>query len=755
MPLAPGTRLGPYEILSQLGAGGMGEVYRARDSRLERDVAIKVLPAHLAKDPEALARFEREAKAVAALSHPNILAIHDFGHDQGLSYAVTELLEGETIRGRLAESPIPWRKAVEIGVAVAEGLSAAHAKNIIHRDLKPENIFLTSDARVKILDFGLARVGAVFSNTPATADAVTQPGTIMGTVDYMSPEQVRGSVAEATSDIFSLGAVLYEMICGQKAFSRGSAPETMSAILHEEPRQITRSGKSIPLELERVIHHCLEKNPQERFQSARDFAFALKATLTESGISRAAAAPRARKSIDSLAVLPFANAGGDSNLDYLSDGITENLINNLSQLPKLRVVPRSIAFRYKGRDIDPQMVGRELGVRALLTGRVALRGDMLNIQTELVNVDEQSQLWGQQYNRKLSDIFAVQEEISSEICEKLRVRLSGEQKKRLAKRSTENTEAYQLYLKGRYYWNRRAPDRVQKGIEYFQQAIDKDPTFAPAYAGLADSYGTLSMYGALPPRQSFPRQKAAAARALELDDKLAEAYASLGYATAFYDWDWSGAEKLFQRAIDVKEKCSSAYHSYAVLLCVVGRFQEAIAAAKRAQESEPLSLAISSGVALAFHCAREYDRSIEESQKTIDLDPTFGTAYYCIGLAHEQKGMLEQATADFEKAVSLLPGTPRANAALGHAHAIAGRTSEARKILNDLKELSKQRYVAPLDLAPVCAGLGGIDEAFEWIDKGCEDRSLWLGWMNPDPRSDCLRSDPRFQAFLRRIGLAG
>ena len=486
MPLTPGTRLGPYEILSQLGAGGMGEVYRARDSRLERDVAIKVLPVHLAKDPDALARFEREAKAVAALSHPNILAIHDFGNDQGVSFTVTELLEGETIRGRLAQSPVPWRKAVEIGIATAEGLSAAHSKNIIHRDLKPENIFLTTDARVKILDFGLARVGAPLSNTPAAADAMTEPGTIMGTVDYMSPEQVRGVTAEATSDIFSLGAVLYEMICGQKVFSRGSAAETMSAILHEEPRQISRSGKSVPLELERVIHHCLEKNPQERFQSARDLAFALKATLTESGISKAAA-PRAKKAIDSLAVLPFSNAGNDPNLDYLSDGITENLINNLSQLPKLRIVPRSIVFRYKGRDVDPQAVGRELGVRALLTGRVALRGDMLNIQTELVNVEEQSQLWGQQYNRKFSDIFAVQEEISNEICEKLRVQLSGEQKKRLTKRHTENTEAYQLYLKGRYYWNRRNPEWVNKGIEYFRQAIEKDPLFAPAYAGMADS----------------------------------------------------------------------------------------------------------------------------------------------------------------------------------------------------------------------------------------------------------------------------
>ena len=683
MSLAAGTRLGPYEILSPLGAGGMGEVYRARDSRLERDIAIKVLPTHLAKDPDALARFEREAKAVAALSHPNILAIHDFRSEQGISFSVTELLEGETLGSRLALSPLPWRKAIEIAIAVAEGLSAAHSKGITHRDLKPENLFLTSDGRIKILDFGLAR-WRPYSDSTETELAVTDPGTIMGTVTYMSPEQVRGMQVDAPSDIFSLGCVLYEAIAGRKAFGRPSGPETMAAILREDPPALGDSGTKIPPDVDRLIQHCLEKNPQERFQSARDLAFALRALLTNSGSSRQVA-PRSRKVIDSLAVLPFANTSADANVDYLSDGITENLINNLAQLPKLRIVPRSIVFRFKGKDVDPRGVGRDLGVRALLTGRVLLRGDTLNIQTELVDVVEQSQIWGAQYNRKFSDIFAVQEEIASEICDKLRVHLSSEQKKRLAKRHTQDTEAYQLYLKGRYYWNRRVPDKVHKAIELFQQAIDKDPRFAPAYAGLADSYASLGIYGALTPKESFPKLKAAAGKALELDESLAEAHASMAWARGFYDWDWAAAEAQFKRALELKMSYATAHHFYAFLLTAVGRFDEGVAESRRAQEIEPLSVVVNAGLSLAYYHARQYDQSILQAGKTIELEPTYGAAHFALGLAREQKGSLEEAIASFQRGAELLGGNARALAGLGHALAASGRTGEARKLLEELR----------------------------------------------------------------------
>ncbi len=443
MPLAPGTRLGAYEILSPLGSGGMGEVYRARDSKLDRDVAIKVLPQHLSNNPEALARFEREAKALAALSHPNIIAIHDFGREGGIYYVVTELLEGETTRHRLEDGPMPWRKAVEIAIAVADGLSAAHAKGIIHRDLKPENLFLTTDGRVKILDFGLARWKSP-SDTLPTAATITDPGTVMGTAAYMSPEHVKGLVVEAPGDIFALGTILYEMISGQRVFGRPSGGETMAAVLMHHPQPVADTGKQIPLELDRVIAHCLEKNSGERFQSARDLAFALQAVLAGTTTTRSMAAPKRRKVIDSLAVLPFVNEGGDPEGEYLSDGVTENLINALSQLPKLRVIARSVVFRRKGDQGDPQQAGRDLDVRAVLTGRVLQRGETLVVRTELVDVADGSRLWGEQYNRKLADLLLLEEEISRQITAKLRLRLSGRDQKRLAKRPTRSTEAYQL-----------------------------------------------------------------------------------------------------------------------------------------------------------------------------------------------------------------------------------------------------------------------------------------------------------------------
>jgi TolB-like protein len=465
MPLARSTRLGPYAILSALGSGGMGEVYRARDSRLDRDVAIKILPEPLAHDPQALARFEREAKAVAALSHPNILAIHDFGSDAGITYAVTELLEGETLRGRLSRGALGWRKAVETGIAIADGLSAAHVKGITHRDLKPENIFLTEDGQVKILDFGLSRTTGTSAAERGEAPTVTEEGVVLGTVGYMSPEQIRGRPADARSDVFSLGCVLYEMVAGRRAFSRATGTETMAAILEAQPTELAGTGRPVPAGVEHVIGDCLEKNPAERFYSAHDLALALRGTLGGAAAGRRVptrrwvvlAAPVAAlavlaaylfagraKPIDSLAVMPFVNVGADPNTEYLSDGITENLINNLSLLPKLRVVPRTLVSAYKGKEMDPGKVGRDLHVRAILTGKVVQRGDSLNIQIELVDVRELSQLWGQRYDRKFSEILAVQEDIAKQVSEKLHLRPSGEEQKRLSKPYTKNTEAYQL-----------------------------------------------------------------------------------------------------------------------------------------------------------------------------------------------------------------------------------------------------------------------------------------------------------------------
>ena len=559
MPLSAGDRLGPYEILAPLGAGGMGEVYRARDSRLGREVAVKVLPEHLADNPEALDRFEREGKAVAALSHPNVLVLFDVGAHEGIRYAVTELLEGETLSDRLSRGPLPWRKTIELGAAVAEGLAAAHGKDIIHRDIKPGNIFLTTGGQIKILDFGLARWEPEASpNSPEddVTRAETRTGAVMGSSGYMSPEQVRGEKAGAPSDIFSLGSVLYEAVTGRRAFPGKSAGDTMAAILKDDPPAIVDTGVQVPTELARVIERCLSKNPAQRFHSAHDVAFALRGIL--SGMSEKPAAvvePRRMrfivpimiaalvilaaaglfywrsqtgKSIDSIAVLPFANMGGNADADYLSDGITESLTDSLSELPNLKVMSKSAVSRYKGKDPDVPAVGRALGVRAVLTGRITQRGDNLTVSAELVDAADNSHLWGEQYDRKLADALAVQNEIAHQIVEKLRLRLSNTQMAHMTKRQTANPEAYQLYLKGRYFAGQFSQEGLDKGMNYFRQAIALDPTYALAYDGMAYYYTLIEDLTAAP-GEVMPKSEEAARKAIALDDSLVEPHVEQGF----------------------------------------------------------------------------------------------------------------------------------------------------------------------------------------------------------------------------------
>ncbi|MHC4984312.1 MAG: protein kinase domain-containing protein, partial [Planctomycetota bacterium] len=524
MSLKPGTHLGPYEIVAPLGAGGMGEVYRAKDTRLEREVAVKVLPEHLSGDQNALTRFEREAKAVAALSHPNILAIHDTGTEGGTSFVVMELLEGETLRERLRAAALSWHKAAETGGAIADGLSATHSKGVIHRDLKPENIFLTKDGVVKILDFGLARMERAASREDQadlpTITADTKPGAVMGTPAYMSPEQVRGEPADARSDIFAFGCVLYEMVTGNRAFARKTPADITAAILKEEPPDITETAKGVPPEFDRVIRHCMEKKPEDRFQSARDLAFDLKVIVSDSALSKTVQAvggrqlrasfwmatgvvvvalvallvglnpggwrqrlftPAASKSIDSLAILPFVNAGNDPDTEYLCEGIPATIINSFSRLPDVRVVAWDTASHFKGREEPSSVLGRELKVAAVLTGKILARGDNLTIQVELVNVEKEQHLWGDRYPRKLTDILEIEEDVAKKVAAALELELTGEDQTRLAKRYTESPEAHMAYMQGRFWWSKRTKEGFYKAIEYFQQAIDKDPTYALAY----------------------------------------------------------------------------------------------------------------------------------------------------------------------------------------------------------------------------------------------------------------------------------
>ncbi len=789
-----GRTLGHYQLGALLGAGGMGEVYRARDTRLDREVAVKILPEHLAANPEALHRFEREARAVAALSHPNILAIFDFGTEHGLSYAVLELLEGQTLRQRLSGAPLPWTQAAEIGDALAEGLAAAHAKGIIHRDLKPENIFLTDAGQVKILDFGIARVkGLAAAHEPSTQ--TTKPGTVLGTYGYMSPEQVRGETVEAPGDIFSLGCVFYEMLAGARPFARATMAETLAAILRDEPLALADSGgQELPAELARLVNRCLKKAPAERYQSARELAGELKALAGGSGAHASVqpqARPRARFSarpvwpvwpvlltaalllllglaaagyyafwrepaLDSLAIMPLLNASGDVNAEYLSDGISEDLINHLSLLSNLRVPARSTVFRFKGKEFDPRQAGKDLNVRAVLTGKVTQRQDTVSIIVELVKTADGSHLWGEHYRRQLSDLLALQEEITRQISWNLRLTLSGPQRQQLEKRYTQNLEAYQLYLKGRYQWNQRTPPALRQSIDYFQQAIDKDPRYALAYSGLADAWFILGPLGlnALPAKDAIDKQRAAATRALELDDMLAEAHTSLAVVRLTHDWNWMEAEQAFQRALKLKPSYAVAHSWYAACLTTMGRFAEGIVEIKRAQELDPFSLGISNTVAGHHYYARQYEQAVAQYRKTIAMNPQVFIPHADLAQVYEQQGKFDEAVAELEQALKLSERSSEVLATLGHVYATAGRRAEAQKILDELNALAKGGTVSPLDFALVHAGLGQSEQAFAWLDKAVAERAPALIYLKVDQRFERLRADPRFAELLGKLKLS-
>jgi eukaryotic-like serine/threonine-protein kinase len=755
MSVEPGTRLGPYEIVARLGEGGMGEVYRAKDPRLGREIAIKILPAESALDEDALARFEREARAVASLSHPNIVSIHDFGTEGSISFVVTELLTGETLRERIKRVPIGWRKAVDIGAEIAEGLAAAHAKGVVHRDLKPENVFLTEDGRVKILDFGLAQTDPVLAqgdeDTVPTRRFQTDPGTIVGTLGYMAPEQLRGDAVEPTADIFALGCVLYEMVTSKRPFQRKSGAETIAAILKDSlPREPLH--ELIPPEFQRIIEGCVEKEPSSRFQSARDLTLTLRAIASSSTMVKgnwaldanpAGRRPRRQKAIDSIAVLPLRNEANDPNVEYLSDGITETIINQLSQLPKLKVMARSTVFRYKNRAVDAQEVGRELRVRAVLSGRLLHIGEMVTISVELVDAYDGSQLWGEQYTRELSDLVQLQEEIASEISEKLRVRLTGAEKKLLRKRHTTSSEAYQLYLKGRFHWNKRTEEGLKKGITFFREAIESDPAFALAYAGLSDCFVTLGTNIPLPPRDCMPKAKAAAQQALAIDDQLAEAWASLAAVEWWYDWNWDAAERDYKRAIKLNPNYATAHDGYAMLLSARGRVDGAIEQITKASDLDPLSLIISVHAGWPFFFARDYPSAVSRFEKTLDMDPNFIPAHGWLALAHEQQTRYDKAIASLQTALRV-NDIPLLKAILAHVFARAGRRGEAEEMLTALQYDSSTKYISPYDFAVIHAGLGNTDHAIRSLEEALEDRSAWMVFFEVDPRLDPLRGEPAF-----------
>jgi serine/threonine-protein kinase len=781
MSLAPGTRLGPYEIVEAIGSGGMGDVYRARDTRLERDVAVKVLPERVARDAEARMRFEREAKAVAALTHPNILAIHDYGSEGGAAYSITELLEGETLRRRINAGAIPWRKAIEIGAAIADGLAAAHAKGIIHRDLKPENVFITSDGRVKILDFGIAQL--VRSEPPPSSEEIdtsvlptapmkTEPGAVMCTAGYMAPEQLRGEAVDARTDIFSLGALLYEMATGKPAFIRGTVIDSLSAILTDNPDVFTVSAKLIPYELARVIQRCLEKKREERFQSARDLAFALRAVGT-STVSFEAPAERKRRlllwgsialavaivlaavltmrtsnlrlvraervqprAFQSIAILPFVNATGDREAEYLSDGITETLINSLARVPGLRVMSRTSVFHYKGKPANPVSVGKELRVSAVVVGRIETVGDKLVVSAELVDTRDNALIWGNRYQTARSDLFSVQDSLASEIAHMLRLQLGGREQELLTKRHTADPRAYELYLKGRFQWNKRNAEGLYNAIELFNQAIEIDPQYALAYAGIADCYNLLDIWANLPTSETFPRAKAAAQKALSIDDQLAEAHTSLAYAIHTYEWDWKAAEREYQRAIELNPNYATARQWYAEFLTAVGRFDEAEQQGKKALDLDPMSPIINAVVAWNFTMARRYDAAIQQGTRTTQLFPDFMPGHAYLGLALLESGRPREALGPLETARKQLDIVV-VRTWLARAHHAAGDHAAALRMLRDIEH--GRDYRPPYYMAALYAQVGELEKARREIERARRERTGAWVWFQVDPAMDGLR----------------
>jgi len=829
--MKPGTLISHYRIISPIGAGGMGEVYLANDSELERNVALKILPADVVSDQQRMGRFVQEAKAASALNHPNIVTIHEIGRADSVRFIVMEFVEGSTLRQLIARGPMKLNEVLEIITQILSALAEAHQAGIVHRDIKPENIMVRNGGLVKLLDFGLAKLtekpaAAIDTQAPTQAQLKTEAGVVVGTPYYMSPEQVRGLEVDSRTDIWSFGVVAYEMLTGLFPFQGPTPTDVIISIAEKDPPAPARYAPELPAELGRIISKTLVKNKEERYQTAKDLLIDLKRLkqqlevesakerTTPPEVNRQLAAetsggrilpqtigkPRAgavqtiregpgadriiqairdhkgaivvaaavlavtvaaylyfgrsEKRINSLAVMPLANAASDANMDYLSDGLTESLINSLSQLPNVKVISFSSVMRYKGQQIDPQVVGRELGVRALLTGRIVAHGDSLSISTELVDTEDKSHLWGEQYDRSLADLQVVRGEIAREVSARLRFRLSGEQQEQVTRPYTASKDAYELYLKGNYFLGKKTEPDSRRSIDYFQRAIAKDANYAQAYAGIAHAYESLGgVLGFMSPREAAPLAKAAALKALEIDENLDDAHFVLGTLKLGYDWDWSGAERELKRTIEINPNNAGAHAEYGTYLEALGRFDEAVAERDRCRQLEPILPISIADVGYPLYYAGRYDEALVHYQKALEIDPNFSWGHLWIGQVYVQQGLYDKAFIEIRKAIELAGGNARNIATLGHAYAVAGKRDEALKILDELQRSGAQKYVSPFFVALIYAGLGEKDQAFAWLEKAYEERHPYLILVKVEPVFRSLHSDPRFADLTRRIGL--
>ncbi len=739
-----GRVISHYRVISRLGNGSMGAVYKAHDLKLDRPVAIKFTSREVANNREQRLRFEREARTASLLDHPNICTIHEFGEtEDGELFLAMAYCPGEDLRSRLARGPFALKEAMNVAEQVLLGLAKAHSLGIVHRDIKPANIMLMPDGAVKIVDFGLAKFPRDIS--------LTSPGGVVGTVPYMSPEQLRGDPLDARTDIWSWAVMLYEMLAGDRPFDAPTEASLIRAIMDTDPPSLAARRPDVPLELNSIVHQALQKNREQRPRTTDLLIESVRALSLQTGpMPRFAVAPRPHASV---AVLPFLNLSPEPDSEYFSDGLTEELIHALSRLPGLQVVSRTSAFEFKGKAQSVRKIGEQLKVSSVVEGSVRKLGERVRVSTQLVNVNDGYCLWTQRFDCKMTDIFAVQEEMAKSIADLLRVELGSKAGTGLVKRYTDNFEAYDQYLRGRFQWNKRGCEGFQKALEYFNRALTLDPNYAPAYSGIADYHVAVASWGLEPPTEAWPKAKQAAAQALAADDTLAEAHASMGMIRMWFDWDWKEAEREYLRAIELKPGQALPHVQYNLLLVQSSRLVEAEEQIRAALAVDPLSVPNNMYLAGVFHYRREYDRSLEQCLRALELDPNDVEAHVVMGLNYEQKRMYPEAIAELEKARELSGNNPLILGPLGSCYAGAGDKMQARKLLDELNAAAQQAYVAPITSVMLYLGLGEIDAAFDWLEKAAEARDPLLYYLKVGPIYDPIRDDPRYEILLNRIGL--